>query len=162
MSLKSLLAPADSTKINKAIEHELYASSFYKRFAACLQNMGYFGCQKYFQGESEDELKHYQKWVDFINDRGELSAMPTIAAVKDEPKTLIDFFRAAYDLELELEEYYHDFYKKTSDVAIQQRLLEFIEIQRTSIGEFGDLIATLERCGDEKGALLLFDKEIID
>ena len=55
---------------------------------------------------------------------------------------------------------YEDFYKKCDCETTKQFLLQFIEIQRTSVGEYADFIATLTFLGDEKSGQLLFDSEI--
>ena len=39
-------------------------------------------------------------------------------------------------------------------------LLQFLEIQRKSIGEYGDWLSRLELAGDDKCAILIIDKEL--
>ena len=160
MPVKSLLNKADRAKLMEAVGLELHAAAKYKYFATCLQKKGYFGCQKYFNGEAEEELKHHRILTDFMNDRNDEADMPTVSAIDEDHEELLSAFMSAYDFELELEEFYCDFYSGTNDVTIQQFLLQFIEIQRKSVGEYGDLIARLELCGDDKSALLMFDHEI--
>jgi ferritin len=144
----------------EAIGLELHAANKYKYFATCLQYKGYFGCQKYFNAEAEEELKHHRILTDFMNDRGDEADMPKVEAIDEDHDELLSAFMSAYDFEVELEEFYQDFYKSTKDVTIQQFLLQFLEIQKKSIGEYGDLIARLELCGDNQAALLMFDHEI--
>ena len=52
---KSLLSASDKKKLNQAVEHELFASNFYKYAASCSQRQGLFGAQKFFEAESADE-----------------------------------------------------------------------------------------------------------
>lgn len=146
--------------LNKAVQLELRASNTYKYFGTCAQKMGYFGVQSYFQHESEEELKHWQILADFFNDRGEEAEMPQVPAIDIEESGVKDLFEEALSLEMELEEFYQEFYKKTGDVTVQQFLLQFIEFQRKSIGEYLDLIATLERCENNPAALLIFDSSL--
>jgi ferritin len=65
----------------------------------------------------------------------------------------------AYDQEVELMNFYSEFYK-TGEPVCQQILLEFIEIQRKASGEYGDLIARLEIIKDDPCGLLMFDQEL--
>ncbi len=157
---KSLLSTFDKKQINLSIAKELYASMLYKDVANKLQAIGYFGCQKYFLNESEDELKHYQMWIDYANDRMDLAEVPMIPAMSAKVTTIMDALTLALETEIELADFYEKFYDDTECYYTKQRLLEFLEIQRKSIGEFADLIAQLEIVGNEKSGLLIFDHEI--
>ncbi len=159
--MKSLLNPTDKTTILLAIGKELYASNLYKDIANKLQKLGYFGAQKYFLKESEDELKHYQLWVDFCNDMLDVAEVPQVQKMTAEILSLRSAFDLALKTEIELGEFYKQFRDDTEDCYVGQRLLEFIEIQRTSIGEYGDFVARLELCGVDRAALLQFDKEFV-
>lgn len=160
MPVKSLLSSQDKRKLNEAIGKELYAANLYKYFATCMQRQGYFGAQSFFLHESEDELSHWKILADFFNDRGDEADMPTIKAVDIEGDGIKAVFSAAFDFEAELEEFYHEFYTSTKDVSVQQFLLQFIEIQRKAVGEYGDLIALLDKCKDDAAALLIFDQKV--
>lgn len=157
---KLLLNKEYQKKITEAIGLELYASNFYKHLSNQLKNIGYFGSAEFFLKESKDETKHYQIWADFVNDRGGAAKVPTIKGIDTELTTLKEAFDLYYQTEYELGEFYNDWYMDCDDATIHQQLLTFVEIQRTSIGEAGDFLATLEQCGTDKAALLIFDKEI--
>jgi ferritin len=47
-----------------------------------------------------------------------------------------------------------------NDPISQQILLEFIEIQRKAVGEYGDLIARLEIIKDDPCGFIIFDQEM--
>ena len=160
MPVKSLLSKSDKEKLNEAVGLELRASNMYKYFATCMQKKGLFGFQSYFYKESEEELKHHKILTDFFNDRGDEADMPKVESVDEDGQTVLELFQLAYDFELDLEQFYTDFYNDTDDVTIKQFLLQFIEIQRKSVGEYGDIISKLEMCGDNSAAILFFDHEI--
>jgi ferritin len=67
---------------------------------------------------------------------------------------------AAYDIEAELGTKYEDWYKKSYNVTTQQFLLQYIEKQRVSVGEFGDLLARLELVKDDSAGILMIDAEM--
>lgn len=148
--------------LNDAIHSELFASNLYKHVANQLQRIGYFGAQKFFLSESADELEHYQKIVDYINDRGLVASVPQIEKQDDTVTSLRDALTIAFETEKALGEDYADWYKQAfaEDVVTAQFLLQFIEIQRKSVGEFGDLIARLDRAGANEAAILLIDQEL--
>ena len=147
--------------LDDAIHSELYASNLYKHVANRLQKLGYFGAQKFFLAESATELEHYQINVQFQNDVGAVAEVPAIEAMDEPINSLRDAIELGYETELQLYEDYKSWYKQaSSDSVVQQFLLQFLELQRKSVGEYGDLIARLNQAGDDKAALLLIDQEL--
>jgi ferritin len=159
MTLKNQLSPEIEAILADAVHAELFASHLYKHVANQLQRLGYFGAQKFFLSESQDELGHYQRHVDYVNDRGGVAALPGLADVTDTVASLRDALELAYDTELTLQSNYADWYGQV-DVITQQHLLQFIEIQRKSVGEYGDLIARLDRVEDDPCGVLMIDQEL--
>ena len=157
---KSLLSSAEKTILNSAIYEELFASNVYKHIANQLQRLGYFGAQKFFLTESSHELEHYQKLVDYMDERGDVATVPAISAPSVKIKSLVDAVTAAYDIEAELGTKYEDWYKKSYNVTTQQFLLQYIEKQRVSVGEFGGLLARLELVKDDSAGILMIDAEM--
>jgi ferritin len=143
--LVSLLSPEVKALLQKAVEHELFASHLYKSFANQSQRWGWFNAQKFFTKESADELIHYQILQDYFNDRNDCADIPSIEAVTDRIASLGDAIRIAYETELNLLNFYVDAYEasedKYMDCVTSQFLLQFIEIQRKAVGEFSDLFA---------------------
>lgn len=161
MLVKSLLSKSIEAVLNEAVQSELYASHLYKHVANQLQRIGYFGAQKFFAGESADELTHYQKHADFLNDRGTVAKLPMLEAITDPVASLRDALEVAYETELQLGNDYARWYKACSDdPTVQQYLLQFLEIQRAAVGEYGDLLARMDRAGDNEAAILMIDTEL--
>lgn len=162
MPVKSLLSKSVESMLNEAVHAELYASNLYKHVANQLQRVGYFGAQKYFAGESADELTHYQKLADYLNDRGTTAKIPAVEAMTESVGSLRDAIELAFQTELDLERNYSRWYKTvaTDDPITAQFLLFYLEEQRVSVGKYGDLIARLDRAGDNEAALLMIDTEL--
>lgn len=156
--MKSLLKPQDKKRLDEAGKQELTAQNMYRNLANCTQRAGYFGVSKFFKSESKDEGKHYQEIADFVNDRGDELAVLSIPAQTYEGESLKDAFEHAFDAEVQLGEFYEEFYKETDDEAVKQFLLSYIERQRVAVGEYFDFLATLDVCGKNEAALLLFDQ----
>ena len=80
----------------------------------------------------------------------------------DQPKSLKEddclkcVLEAAYQLELELYDFYSKFYTTAKAPAVQVALIDFVNIQRKSVGEYGDLLARFAKASD----ILIFDKEL--
>lgn len=161
MTPKMVISSGLKTMLDDAIHSELYASNLYKHVANRLQKLGFFGAQKFFLAESASELEHYQTHVQFQNDVGAVAEVPAIEAMDEPINSLRDALELGYDTELQLYEDYKKWYSQAaSDVVVQQFLLQFLELQRKSVGEYGDLIARLNQAGDDKAAILLIDQEL--
>lgn len=160
MTQKSILSSAGKKMMNSAAEHELYASHFYKSAAAKCQSLGYFGAQKFFEAESADEIEHYYKVRDFVNDQNDLIASPMIDSVTLDYTDLGEVLEEAYDLEKKLYDFYEESYMGTKDASVQVFLHDMVNIQRKSVGEYGDLLARYSICQDNPGAIILFDQEL--
>jgi len=161
MAVKSLLNANMKKWLQKSIESELYASNLYKHLANQLQRLGLFGTQAFFLNESADELKHYQIVVDFINDMGDVASMPKVDACADKVTCIGDALDIAYETEYDLLEQYKEFYDiaEEDDCIVGQFLLQFIEIQRKSVGEYGDLLSKYAIAKENK-EILFFDKQM--
>lgn len=160
MLVKSLLSAPMKKWLQKSIASELYASNLYKHIANQLQRLGYFGAQAYYLKESADELTHYQKLVDFVNDMGDVADVEAVPKMTDSIESIEDALSVAYETELDLLNQYKEFIEAAEDVdcTVEQFLLQFIEIQRLSVGEYGDFISRYNRCGKNEAAILEFDE----
>ena len=157
---KKIISNKDEAALQQACHSELYASNLYRHLANQLQRIGYFGAQKFFSGESADELTHYQKHADFLNDSGTVAKVPSIEAMTDTVASLRDAVEIAYETETTLGQDYARWWNESSDPTVKQHLLQFLEIQRKSVGEFGDLLARLDRAGQNEAAILMVDQEM--
>lgn len=158
--MKNLLPPAAEAILNKAIASELYASNFYRHLAAQMQRLGYFGAAAFFSREAASELEHFQLHVDYINDRGSVAKIPVVPAMTEAVTSLGDAIEQALETELQLGNDYQTWYSSCGCVTTQQFLLQFLEIQRKSAGEYGDLQSRLARVGDDQCGILLIDQEM--
>jgi ferritin len=159
-NVKNLLSPSMKKGLQKAIYAELYQSNLWKHIANNLQRLGYFGGQKYFLAESAEELTHYQVFVDFINDMGDVADVPKIDAIEDEIDSMAAALQVAYDMELDVYNQYKKFYEEADeeDCAVGIFLQQFVTIQLKSVGTYGDLISRYNRCGTNEAAILEFDR----
>lgn len=145
----SLLKPEIKSWLEKSLASELYASNLYKHIANQMQRLGFFGAQKYYMNESAEELTHYQKLVDYINDMGDVCPVPAVERISDKIMNIGDALELSYETELDLMKQYQKFYEEAEDkyedcitaIFIQQ----FILIQVKSVGEYGDLISRFDK-----------------
>ena len=160
MAVKSLLSKSVEAMLNEAVHAELYASNMYRHLAVQMQRVGYFGAHKHFSAAASEELEHFEKLADYLNDRGTVAKIPALEAIADKVASLGDALDAALEAELDLERNYVRWYKGCECEITKQFLLGFLEEQRKAVGEYGDLIARLDRAGDNEAAILLIDQEL--
>lgn len=160
--LKYLLSSVAERHLLEAVHEELYASNLYKHISNQCQRLGLFGAAKFFKNESKEELKHYQLLADYINDRGGVAEIPEIMRANADVRGLEDALKASYEAECNLERKYAEWYSTLHpvDPVTAQFLLQFLEIQRRSVGEIGDLLSRLKLIEGDRAAILLMDKEL--
>lgn len=161
MNKKPLISSELIATLETFVNKELYAQYFYRSLANAMQQIGYFGAQKYFLSESASEGEHYQKHVDFLNDVG---VAPRLAPIPSAPmpKSINEAFQMAFDTEYQLCKDYKAATSSalTKDIEVFGYFQGFVEIQRQSVGEYGDLLARLALCGTNEAALLEFDEHL--
>lgn len=160
MEIARLLDKATEDMLNRAVRSELYASHLYKHIANQCQRIGFFGAQKFFAGEASAELEHYQKIADYLNDRGTSAKVPALEACGELVSGLVDAMELGYETELELMRDYEKSYRECKCVTTQQFLLQFLEVQRKSVGEYGDWLSRMKIVSGDRCGLLMIDQEL--
>ena len=160
MPVSNLLDKPTEDMLNKTVHAELYASHLYKHVANQMQRAGFFGTQKFFAGESADELKHYQLIADYMNDRGTSAKVPALEACTEVVTDIADAIELGYETERQLLSDYVNWYKECKCITTQQFLLQFLELQRKSVGEYGDLMSRLGLVSGDKAGMLMMDQEL--
>ena len=147
------------SKLETALKYELGHFYLYKHLAICMQAVGYFGAQAYFEKESLEENEHAQKHINFLNDMGAMAKLPTLAPEKEVPNELYAAIELAYENEKDLLDYYKGIYKEevVENPEIAEHLNFFIRAQVEAVGFYGDILATLESEKDNKNACLVVD-----
>lgn len=158
-----ILNELSASIISEAVYQELTASHTYKHLANYMQRIGYFGASKYFQNESANELEHYQKHVEFINNMGGVVSLPALEEITETFSALKSAIQYAYNMELNLLQAYHLWYSTLltkQEIITAQHLLQFIQIQQEAVGEYGDLLSRVAVVEGDTCGLLLIDQEM--
>ena len=183
----SLLKPAVKNILNDAAGRELYARNLYLNIANRLEAIGYFGAAKYFRKEADQEASHYGILAEYFNARNDCADVSMVPFQMDNPMSLHNAFEISYEAEHSLGLFYENAYEKceeeyepseetlkkepeeqemdkmmgdTYDCTTAQFLLQFIEIQRKSVGGVKDIISMLKIAGDNPAALLMVDAKL--
>lgn len=148
--------------LQDAIHEELFASQLYRHLSAHCQRIGLFGASKYFRKESKEEMKHYEKIVVYLNDRGSVAESPAIEAITEVVSSLEAALNIAHNAETKLGGLYQQWYSAIhgSDPTTAGFLLEFLNIQARSIGELADWKSRLTLAANDPAAILMIDSEL--
>jgi len=156
--MEKLLSEIEEKELNKFGKLELTASHVYQHLTNRMKTLGYFGAEKFFLGESLDERTHYNKLEQFMNDMNCELSVESLDPVKSDVAGIGDALELAYQMEADLLEEY----EKTSSMEISKKVLillqDFIIIQVSAVGEYGDLINRLKLTDN----MLVFDADMLE
>lgn len=153
-----LISPEIKNWFEKSAASELYANRLYQYIANQMQRIGLDGAQGFFLRESREEMDHYQKLVDYVNDNGDVLGVPGVDNIDVPVTSISSALDVAYQTELELLDQYEDFYEeaeKEGDCVTATFIIEYMQIQRKSVGMYGDLKARLSQSPSD---IFMFDK----
>lgn len=153
--MKQILKAEEINMINELGNAELTASQAYLHLSIMMKNLGFFGAEKYFLEESNSEREHYGKLNDFMNDMGEAIAVTGLAPQTVDVGSLMEALEFAYEMEVDLLDKYEEAYEKSSP-KMKALIYDFLKLQTSSVGEYGDLIARLELTQEP----ILIDQEL--
>lgn len=158
-----LISQQISARLDALAALEFSNAYLYRTLAAAMQYLGYFGAQKHFQNEADDEIKHYQDVVDFQNTRGICTMTMPITVPKQDLTTLAGAIEAAYEKEVETENAYRALAQeaqRSGDAAVLQFAMQVLEHQVPSTGQYGDILARLTIAQNNAAAILAIDTEL--
>ena len=155
-----ILTEKDLKGINGGVAKEMLHHLSYLLLANCMQKAGYFGFQKLFLRESAEELEHYQKHVNFVNDIGDMAIMPSSFDLPSVVKTPVEAVKTAMDLEFALLDYYDNLYSSSDTSIVKTHLKFYIDTQVEAVGYYKDLMTRIKASEDDKCALLIIDNEV--
>jgi ferritin len=151
------------TALNEHLRNEMQAGYQYLAMAAFAASMNLPGTAHWFHMQMREELIHMMRFFNFINDRGGTVRLGAIEAPKGGFKTLGEAFEAALTNEQAVTAEINDLYElssKEKDWATHAFIQAFVTEQVEEEAEVTRLVETLKMVGDNRGALLLIDREL--
>lgn len=156
--MEKLLTENEIKFLNMFGKLELTASHVYQHLTNRMKSLGYFGAEKFFLSESLDERKHYNTIEQFMNDMNCELSVESLDSVTSSVASIGDALEMAYKMEADL----LAAYEKVANSEISRKTLillqDFIMIQVSAVGEYGDLINRLKLTDN----MLLFDADMLE
>ena len=158
----------DSEKaINEQINIELYASYVYQSMAFYFDrdDIALPGLSEYFRKESDEERKHAEKLMTYLNRRGGRVILQDIKKpVSDDWVSGLKALETSLDLEKKVSQSLldmHELATRHNDAHLSDFLeKEFLDDQVEAQKKIGDMISQLKRVGSDGLGLYLFDQNL--
>jgi len=148
---------------NDQINEELFSSYVYLAMSAHFEAMNLEGFASWMKHQAEEELEHAMRLFAHINRRGGRVVLKAVGEPPLDFGTPLDGFQTALKHEQHITKCIHDLYKLAQDEADYPAQLElqwFIDEQVEEEENTGRVVELLKLAGDNKGALLMLDREL--
>ena len=149
--------------LNGQINAEYYSSYLYLSMAAALEDMGLPGFANWTRVQTEEEMFHAMKILDFILERG---GRVKLAAIDAPPSEWKDVFTVFEEI-LKHEQHVTSLINSLMDTAIEQKdhattmfLQWFVTEQVEEEANVDEILQQLKLAKESKGALFMLDKEM--
>ena len=148
---------------NEQINKELYSEYLYLAMKVYFQKLNLKGFVNWFDVQVQEEHAHAMGMLNYLDERGGDCVLEAIDKPVIEGKTIIEVFEQV----LKHEEYVTSRINHLADVAEEVKdraalhLLDwYIKEQVEEEASVNDVLATLKLIGDDKKALLMYDKDL--
>jgi ferritin len=150
-------------QLNAQIHHEFESSYIYLGMSAYFDHINLPGFAQWMVAQSQEETDHGMRMFHYVNERGGKVVLSAIAQPPSDYKSPKDAIASALKHEKFISQKIHELYGLASsenDYATQTHLHWFIDEQVEEERNVGDLLATLERIGDQAGPLVQLDRHL--
>jgi len=148
---------------NEQINEELYSAYVYLAMSAHFESMNFEGFAGWMKHQAEEEVGHAMRLFTHINRRGGRVVLKAIGEPDFEYGTPLEAFEKALAHERHITGTINALYKvamEEDDYPAQLELQWFIDEQVEEEENAGRVVELLKMAGDNKGALLMLDREL--
>ncbi len=148
---------------NEQINEELFSSYIYLAMAAHFEAMNLAGFASWMKLQAQEEVEHAMRLFHHINRRGGRVALKGIGEPPSDFGSPLETFEKALAHEEHITGTIHALYemaREEKDYPAQLELQWFIEEQVEEEENAGGVVELLRMAGDNKGALLMLDREL--
>jgi ferritin len=149
--------------LNDQIKHELHSAYVYLGVSAYCDRVSLPGFAHWMRMQSQEEVSHAMKILDFINDRGGVVKLQAIDAPAFDFGTPLQIAEKALEHERKVTGLIENLYglaSKEGDYATQALMQWFVTEQVEEEKNAGLLVDQMKMIGDNRTALLMLDMEL--
>lgn len=151
------------TAINQQINQEFTAAYNYLAMAAYFDTQNLDGFAQWMQLQHDEEQAHGMRLLRYLQDRGGEVLLEGIESPRREFSTPLEVFQVSLDMECENTASINQLYElatELNDHATKSHLQWFLDEQVEEEKSVEDVIALLERVGDETAGLLYLNDKM--
>jgi len=149
--------------LNEQIKHEFYSAYLYLSMSVYCETRSLPGFAHWLKIQWQEEIEHAMKFIDHINDRGGRVTLLGIDKPDAEFGSMLELFEKVLEHERSITERINKLYGmavEANDYATSTFLQWFVTEQVEEEKTADDVIQTLKQIGDNKSALIIFDREM--
>ncbi len=149
--------------INDQINKELYSAYLYLSMAQYFEARSLKGIAHWFFVQHQEEVKHAQKFISYLNEKGGRVMLKAIQEPKFEWKSVKEVFEDTYSHEKFITESIENIMKiaiEENDFASQNLLNWYIDEQVEEEKNSFELVEKIKFVGEDGYALYMLDKEL--
>lgn len=149
--------------LNVQINKELYSAYLYLGMSSYFERVNLKGFAHWMQLQAKEEHTHAMKMYNFIHEVGGEVHLLSIEEPKQDWRSPLEIFKAAYEHEQKVTKMIHDLVAlaiETKDYAANTFLQWFVTEQVEEEASASEIVQKLEFIGDVKPALLFLDAEL--
>ena len=161
----NMLHDTIANALNEQIELEGQSSHVYLTMAVWAETQGFDGVAEFLYLHSEEERQHMLKLMRFVNERGGVAKVPTVAAGPTEYTGLKEIFESILEHETRVTECINnvvDLCLQAKDYTTHNFMQWYVSEQIEEEGLARKILDKLALAGDDHGALYLFDRDILN
>ena len=149
--------------INDQINKELYSAYLYLSMAQYFEARSLKGIAHWFFVQHQEEVKHAQKFISYLNEKGGRVVLKAIQEPKFEWKSVKEAFEDTYSHEKFITESIENIMKiaiEENDFSTQNLLNWFIDEQVEEEKNSFELVEKIKFVGEDGYVLYMLDKEL--
>lgn len=155
--------PDIAEALNEQIRREFNAAFLYLSFSVNMKDYGMRGAGCWLRAQYREECGHALRLLDYLGQRRVPARVPTIAAPDYTWERPLDIFRLALEHERMITRSIHSLVELCSreqDYATLHLLMDYVDEQVEEENSVEEIVAALQRCGNDEASLLLLDARL--
>jgi ferritin len=157
-----MITPKMQEALNRHVQHETFSSYLYLAMSAWCEAKAWKGFARWLRVQSDEELEHAKKSLDFLLVRGGEARLGPIAAPPSSWASVNEVFEKVLEHERAVTQLVGDLHgvaEQERDKAAAIFLQWFISEQVEEEARAAEIVDRLRIVGDRPGAALYLDKE---
>ena len=157
-----MIGPRMQEQLNRHVQVEVFSSYLYLAMAAWCEAKAWKGFARWLRVQSDEELAHAKKSLDFLLARGGEAKLGALEAPPSAWASPIDLFERVLEHERKVTAFVNDLSaaaQQEKDLAAEIFLQWFVSEQVEEEARVVEIVDRLRMVGDRPGAALYLDKE---